>query len=493
MRNAIIYARISRDRVGAGLGVDRQRKDCLELAQRLGLQVVAVYSDNDLSAYSGKPRPGYRRMLADLQTGRATAVLAWHTDRLHRSPRELEEYIDLCERYGVATHTVKAGPLDLATPSGRLIARQLGAHARFESEHQSERARRQKEQMARTGQWMGGRRPFGYEADGVTVRPSEAAALRQAAEEILAGRSVISIVKEWNQRGITTTAGNRWSITTLRRMLLRARNAGLMEHRGEVVGPAEWPAIIDEPTWRALVAVLGDPGRRTTPGPGRRWLGSGIYECGVCEQEGNRDRHGRVYRLIAASSGMGGKGGRSSVPAYRCSKERGHVTRNAEHLDRYVEMVAVEWLSQPGAVDAFLTRGDDSTAKARALEREAIRAREQEAAELFATGQITAAQLATMNATWAARLAELDRLDAATARTSALVPFRGRNAGEARQVWETLDLDRRRAVINEIMRVIVLPAKRGRPKGWTPEYGREWGYFDPASIRIERRDHDPRS
>lgn len=47
-------------------------------------------------------------------------------------PAELEDYITVCERHGVLTHTVQAGLLDLSTPSGRLVARQLGAVARYE-------------------------------------------------------------------------------------------------------------------------------------------------------------------------------------------------------------------------------------------------------------------------------------------------------------------------------------------------------------------------
>jgi site-specific DNA recombinase len=45
-----IYCRISRDRVGAGLGVERQEEDCRDLANRLRWDVVDVYTDNDLSA-----------------------------------------------------------------------------------------------------------------------------------------------------------------------------------------------------------------------------------------------------------------------------------------------------------------------------------------------------------------------------------------------------------------------------------------------------------
>src|SRR3954454_20195704 len=126
MPGVAIYVRISDDRVGAGLGVARQEADCRQRAEELSWPVVDVYCDNDLSAYSGRPRPEYRRLLRDLEASRADVVLAWHTDRLHRSPRELEEFIDLCERRGVGVETVKAGPVDLSTPAGRAVARTLG-------------------------------------------------------------------------------------------------------------------------------------------------------------------------------------------------------------------------------------------------------------------------------------------------------------------------------------------------------------------------------
>src|ERR1043165_7286975 len=136
---ALIYCRISQDRTGAGLGVDRQREDCEALAARMDWDVLEVYVDNDISAFSGKKRPAYRRMLADLDEGKATVVIVWHTDRLTRSIVELEEYIDLSDRRGISTHTVQAGTVDLATPSGRMTARILGAVHRQESEHKGER------------------------------------------------------------------------------------------------------------------------------------------------------------------------------------------------------------------------------------------------------------------------------------------------------------------------------------------------------------------
>jgi site-specific DNA recombinase len=58
-----------------------------------------------------------------------------------RSPRVLEEVIDLHDKRGIALATV-TGELDLSSPTGRMLARMLGAAARHEAEHKAERHRR---------------------------------------------------------------------------------------------------------------------------------------------------------------------------------------------------------------------------------------------------------------------------------------------------------------------------------------------------------------
>ncbi|MFI9355842.1 recombinase family protein [Streptomyces lydicus] len=133
---AAIYIRISQDRGGAGLGIARQEEDCRTLCARKGWDVVDVYPDNDVSAYSGAPRPKWQELLADINEGIVNAVVCWHVDRLTRSPRELEDVIDLADRHGLELATV-SGEIDLATPTGRMIARMLGAAARHEAEHKA--------------------------------------------------------------------------------------------------------------------------------------------------------------------------------------------------------------------------------------------------------------------------------------------------------------------------------------------------------------------
>jgi site-specific DNA recombinase len=463
-RRAAIYTRISQDREGAGLGVDRQETDCRALADRLGWTIVAVHSDNDLSAYTGKPRPGYQTLLADLRAGTVDAVICWHTDRLHRSPVELEDYIAVCQLRDVPTHTVKAGPIDLATPSGRMVARQLGAVARYEVEHMVERQQRARLQAATSGRWGGGRRPYGYQADGVTVHQAEAQTLQWAAGQVLAGMSLNAIVADLNRRGARTSTGRPWKPTELARVLLRPRNAGLMQHRGQVVGPAGWPPILDEGTWRGVTAVLSDPARRTNTGVARRWLLSGLAVCGVC---------GDPVRSFSASGRR-----RKTKPVYVCRSGK-HVVRDAAECDQLVEAVILERLRRPDARDLLTPAGTQADTTALHLRDAALAERLVELGRLYGDGAIDAPQLQAATASIRTQREQITAELAAASRGSVLAGVA--DAPDPAAVWQRLDLSRRRAIIDTLVTVTILPARKGRRPGWQP--GER--YFDPRTVRVE--------
>lgn len=462
-----IYARISSDREGAGLGVERQVNDCYALATQLSTseteyQVVEVLEDNDLSAYSGKPRPGYLKLLQGLRDGRADCVLAWHTDRLHRRPLELEEYIDVCEPRRVDTRTVKAGHLDLSTATGRMIARQLGVQARYEVERMIERQKRAREQMAEHGKHFGGRRPFGWEIDGITPVDVEIALIRQAATAILAGASLRAIATEWQQQGVTTSTGGMWEPTEVKRMLIRARNAGIKVHRGQEVGPAQWPAALDEPTWRSLVAVLTDPARRTNVGrTARVALGTGLYECGVCGG-----------RCISGTCGSGPHS--NHMPAYRCH-ERRHISRRRDLVDDMVQLAALERLSQPDAADLLAQRDEPVDIRGAQTEMKAARGLLDELSAALGRGEMDLRSWRVASESAKQRMADAEAI---LSRAVTANPVAGLvTADDVDAAWNGLDLSRRRAAVSYLMRVILMPARRGRQPGG--------GYWDPTSVRIE--------
>jgi DNA invertase Pin-like site-specific DNA recombinase len=461
---AAIYCRISRDRVGAGLGVERQRADCMELAERLGWAVEATYTDNDLSAYSGKPRPGYRDLLADMEAGRIGGVLAWHTDRLHRSPVELEHYIALAERMSIQTHTVRAGVVDLSTPAGRLTARQFGSIARYESEHRSERVSRKREEIASAGTFLGGARPFGFTGDGMGLEPTESAAIIEATKTVLRGGSLRSIVADWNERGLRTTKADKpWTPGAVRDVLCRARNAGLIQHRGQVVGKASWPALIGEDEWRGVVTTLTDERRRTSPGNTPRWLGSGLYLCGVCGGG-----------LVVGTAGT------KRTPSYLCRAPRKdgvrHVTRSAPHLDEYISAVLVDTLKRPDLAD-LLQREQPTEIDGRALRDELAVIAENRSglATALGEGKVTLAQFTTAND--AAR-ARQEAIEAQLARLTRTDPVSvAAESDDPEQAWKDFSLEQRRAVLRRLLRVTVNHAPRGPVPGG--------GMVDTASLNFE--------
>ena len=73
-----------------------QRFTHVDYADHVAL-VAEVFVDNDVSAYSGKRRPRYEALLESVERGQIQALVAWHPDRLHRAPKELERFIDVIE------------------------------------------------------------------------------------------------------------------------------------------------------------------------------------------------------------------------------------------------------------------------------------------------------------------------------------------------------------------------------------------------------------
>jgi site-specific DNA recombinase len=461
-----IYARISSDREGAGLGCERQIEDCYALAKQLSTSeveyaVVEVFEDNDLSAYSGKPRPDYLRMLQGLRGGLADCVLSWHTDRLHRRPLELEEYIDVCEPRRVDTRTVKAGHLDLSTATGRMIARQLGVQARYEVERMVERQKRARDQMAKMGKHFGGRRPFGWEVDGVTPVVEEIALIQEAANALLAGASLGSVATDWQKRGVKTSTGGEWGPNEVKWMLVRARNAGIKVHRGEEVGAAVWPGALDEPTWRSLVALLTDPARRTNVGrTARVALGTGIYTCGMCNQ-------------VVISGTCGSGPGSKTMPAYRC-KERRHISRRRDLVDDMVQLAVLDRLARPDAADVLAERADPVDVRGAQRDMTESRSLLDDLSAALGRGEM---DLRSWSVASAAAKARMAAAEATLSQAVSVNPVAGLvAAGDVEAAWNGLDLSRRRAVISYLMTVTIHRARRGRQPGG--------GYWDADSVKI---------
>jgi site-specific DNA recombinase len=450
---AAVYCRISDDREGRGLGVARQEDDCRQLCERRGIDVAKVLVDNDLSAYSGKPRPGYRRLVEMVKAGTIDTIIVWHNDRLTRSPRELEDLVDLVDATGITIATVTAGDYDLATPTGRMVARIVGATARGESEHKSERSRRKARELVEAGKLTGGgTRPFGYDDDRVTIRDDEAELIREVTQRVLGGQATRAVLRDWYDRGIRTPTGKRWHSSSLRRMLTSARISGRKEHRGVIAGPAVWPGIITPAQSDRLRAILSVTRTKAAP---RKYPLTGLAVCGRCGT-----------KLVARPRSDGTRCYVcSGVPDPGCGK----IRILAEPLEELIADAVIAALDTPK-----LTKAMDASKSSAVDELQALRTQEDELARMWARRELTkeAWQAATdeLAKQMDAVRAELD--DEARHRVAADLTADGALAKR----WPDLGFDQQRLILETVIDTITVgPGRQGYNK------------FDPNRVSIRWR------
>jgi DNA invertase Pin-like site-specific DNA recombinase len=444
-----IYARISSDREADGLGVARQVEDCERLAARKGWQVVEQYVDDDVSAWSGKRRPQYQRSLADLEAGSINGLLVYDLDRLHRQPSELEAFIDLCTRLRLTTVASVSGDIDLTTPDGQFQARILGAVAKKESDDKSRRIRRKHLDLAVKGEVSGGgSRPFGYEADKVTIRPAEAAIVAECAKRLLAGEPLRSITRDLNERGVTTSTGGSWSPQSLRRILASPRISGERVHHGEIVAKAVWPAIISTDDGAAIRALLANPERRTNK-TARRYLLGGLLACSHCgERLVARPRAGGLRRYAcAAGPGFAGCG-------------RTYI--NADQVEQFVTEAVLHRLDS-----RELQRATERKQKAKPetqrwwKEAEAAQQHLDELADAYGRREITMSEWMAARKPIEQRLTTARKQLAKVSRSNVLDAYIGNGKG-LRAEWDSLDLSQQHAIVAAVVdSVVVGPGQRG--------------------------------
>jgi len=472
--DAAVYLRISADRTGEQLGVARQREDCEKLCADKGWAPVE-YLDNDVSASSGKKRPAYERMIADIRDGKIGAVVAWDLDRLHRRPIELESFMALADDRHLALATV-SGDVDLSTAQGRLIARLKGSVAAHESEHKIARQRRAAIQKAEQGrpQW---RHATGY-VDG-KPDPEFARLLTQVYRLILSGGSLkdgckilndAHAYRQWVRRPVDPITGEKgfvveerpWTEPSLSPFLRKPRNAGLRSHNGEIVGRGTWEPLVDEDLWRGVQDVMARhrEGRSRTY---RRHLLSGVLGCG------NPDCG---HHLTAQHIGDG-------KIQYICKKCHG-IGIAGDHVEKLVLKMIGGRLAKTDAEDLLRAEQHDTAAEEKV--REQVRLLNERLAGLgrdHGNGLLTALQVkeATDVIT-----AQLGKIEAGRRDRDKIRKFDGIRVGTPEAVDDVKGLspDRLRAVIDVLAGITVVRSGKGSGirKGLV---GRE---FDPERVKF---------
>ncbi len=445
---AAIYARISLDTEGEAKGVTRQVDDCQKLAAELGWTVADEYIDNDISAYSGKHRPEYQRMLDDIKNLTIDGVLVYSLDRLTRRPIEFETFYSVVQSAGLTNVSFVTGNMDLGNDAGLMIGRIQSAVAANQSDATSRRQKRKNDEKAAAGIPHGGyRRPFGFEDDKITHRPEEVTVIQMLAGRFLAGESLRSLASWLDQEGVRTVGGGPWRTNVIRLQLMSPRIAGLRSHRGKVVGPAVWDPIISVQQRDQILATFDERHRSGRRAP-RRYLLSGLLRCSLCD-----------HRLYSQA--------RESTRRYVCTSGPDHggcgkITIVAQPVEELVAEAVLYRLDTVELADALAGKGrSDADAASLMTKISADREQLETLATLHGKGEIGLTE-------WmAARRPVQDRMRAAERRlrkatsTTQLAGLIGH--GDAlRTQWASLNLDRQAAIVQALLdHADILPGARG--------------------------------
>lgn len=295
---------------------------------------------------------------------------------------------------------------------------------------------------------VGGTRAYGYEViqKGDKVRrpiAAEQARICDAVEAVLAGRSLTSIVTDWNAQGLTSSNGNPWQYQSLRTMLVRP-------YLSEVVGQDKAETVRD---------VLTRRGKKWkgTRRAFTRWL-NGVLVCGRCGVL--LDSHSANGRAAYACTRVGGCGG-SWVTA-------GVVEALVEQF--MVDRVAVSGGKSDEGYSSLVKERADNTAKIARL------------TDLQVDGDIDLEEYRERKAKLAAEVERIDQSLLAMGTHAAL-------AGSIEK-WHTLDAAQKRdGVLYYCGQLTVLPGdgsrnakgqmvfRPGRIKPERPEVARWWRSF----------------
>jgi site-specific DNA recombinase len=472
---AAIYCRLSK--VG-GRSVERQEEDGHKLAAERGWEVVSVFKEHgSASPHARKARTEWLALVQAVEAGEFDAVILWMEDRSSRDVLAAGELVKAAQSVGMTRLVLPSLNYDLTDPED--VAKFYGeiAMAQREAAKTSKRTARALLERAEDGEMNhGGMRPFGHpgyckviDEDGrpqtVPVVSEEQAAkeralIVQAADRIIAGDSLRGICSDWNSAGIASSRNGPWRNNTLRNLLLSPRMIGKRAYRGREFdgNPKDFPVILPVEKWQAVKAVLEDPSRRTSMRAGvPAHLLTGLCVCGVC---------GRPLRARM----MTGKTRNPYRVYYCCSPNtRGayHVARHADRVDELITEAFFAAIETEDFSDAAKGLQADDPTKPVYSRLAELQALKDSLEDKFARDVIKepafVRNMATFEAEEGQCWASIERLR--DGRVRAHLP---RNA---RELWPSYSLDRRRAILRTVIDRIEIHPQSGAA-------------FDPSAVRL---------
>lgn len=446
---AAIYTRVSLDKRKTSRSVAQQEQEATTTCSEQGWQLSTVFSDNNRSAsrFARKNRPGYEELLQFLREGNADVLVLWESSRGDRDLERWAGLLNRCRADNVLIHIVShQRTYNLSIPNDWKTLATEGVDSEYESVKTRERVLRDMRASAAAGR-PHGKTLYGYRRLydpgtgtllGQDIDEAKAVVIREAADRVSKGESCRHVATDFNNRGITAPRGGSWDLTQIKRLVTNPAYISQRVYQGQVVGGADWPAILEDTIFGICVSRLSDPRRRTQRDTAVKHLLSGAACCGVCGSR-MRVQKNRSHRAYICVAGF-------------------HASVKVENLDQFIVNVILARMARPDAAVLLQRHSDNPDAAAAAVELAQVRARLDTFYDEAAEGKVSAAALARIEGKLLPRVAELEAASRVVPLPRSVTALAGPDPG---RVWEQLTIGGQREVVQLLLEVKVHPTRRG--------------------------------
>ena len=234
---AALYIRVSKEdaREGDARSLLDQKRQLLETAERLKLEVVKIYEEEEGTSAShikNHDRPVWDEFMNDIGKDFYTGIV-WSLDRPTRKGMgDMGQILDHLDKVDGRILSFQDNT-DTSDEQQRLIIAIRAEMARDEIVKMQSRVCRGKEGQRLRGELLGGKPTYGLTKDpeapyGVKLVPEEVKVVQDMIARILDGDSMTEATKWANAQGYTTREGAQWRRCSVDKLF---RNPYLLGHR----------------------------------------------------------------------------------------------------------------------------------------------------------------------------------------------------------------------------------------------------------------------
>ena len=163
-----IYSRKSKY-TGKGESIGNQVELCREYIRlhfsNKDAEQAIVFEDEGFSG-GNMNRPAFQRMMERIEKGEIKALVVYRLDRVSRNVSDFSGMIENLKHKDITFVSIRE-QFDTSSPMGRAMMYIASVFSQLERETIAERIRDNMHELAKTGRWLGGNTPTGYQSESV--------------------------------------------------------------------------------------------------------------------------------------------------------------------------------------------------------------------------------------------------------------------------------------------------------------------------------------